>query len=186
VPQRGTQAEAVSEARAGAFPLASPPPVFPLGLRKGRPDSAAKDWLVALPDPKLRLLAPGVYRITSHVVLETELSVEQLKELIVPTEGAKQLSPEEEERKEQMRARVAQLTEAYRAKLGEPPSNLVPALGTWLVEFGESAVRECIIATAAAIEARKLDTIDERYQFLRALLQQRRTDAKRKPAEKGR
>jgi len=170
----------VPRASNGARPLAQLPRVYLLKVRPGRaPAEEPRGPLVAL-DSKRRLLAPGVYRLTSHVVVESDLSDEQLLELFERPDSAPKHSEDDPERK-LSRERVMQLTEAYRAKLGEPPANILSAMGTWFSEFGETIIRDAIIETAAAIVSRKLETVDERYQFLRATLGHRRSQLRKKP-----
>jgi hypothetical protein len=177
-------AAAVPVASSTRTPLASLSPVSAhLGIRKGRPDTLAEGWLVALPDSKLRLLAPGVSRFSSHVVLETDLSVEQLQEIISPVEPGKPvLTPEEEARRAELRERAKHLAEAYRAKVGEGPEDLERALFNWLNEgIPEDALREAFIATAAAVAVSHIEHPAERYAYLREVIRIRRRSQKPKP-----
>lgn len=179
-------AQAAPAASSTRDPLASLSTVQAhFGFRKGRPDIQAEDWLVALPDTKLRVLAPGVYRFSAHVVLETELSVEQIKEIISPVEAGKVVrTPEEEARRAELRQRAEHLAGAYRAKLGEGPSELEHSLFSWLEEgIPEDTLRECFIATSAAVVTGqfKTDLPAERYQYLREVVRIRRRSQKSKP-----
>jgi hypothetical protein len=125
-------------------------------------------------------LGPGLYRITSGVLIEqTDLSDEQMRDVIQPAAAS---APDSDER-EAARVRTAQMVETYRAKLGEPPSGIPSAMGAWLTEFSEDVVREAIIETAAAIVPHSLQTIEERYQFLRSALGHRRSRARRRPPQ---
>lgn len=186
--QRDTYpAVAVPGASRGGYPRPQLSPVS-ASWHRIRPErrsllSSDAGGIVALGNGRW-FLPPGVYRFSGGIVIEqTELTDEQLRQLIRPAE-AREDAPdisEEEARREAARVRAAQLVEAYRAKLGEGPPGLPAAMGAWLGEFGEDVVREAVIETAAGISAHKLDTIEERYQFLRAALGHRRVKAKRRP-----
>lgn len=176
--QRVHPSVAVTEASAGAFPLAPLPPVFALRIqRKGRPGAAAESWLVALPDSKLRLLAPGVYRITSHVVLETDLTLEQLQEIIEPATAPRpELSPEEEAQKRERKGRAHHLAAMYRAKLDDGPEALEDTFYSWLGEFTEDELRAYVVQTASEPS---LKNSDERYEFLKQVVKGQRRERAR-------
>ena len=182
--KRDVPAIAVSEARAGAYPLAPPPPVFLFDIRRGRAADATGECIVAL-DSKRRLIVPGAYRLTGHIVIELDddLTDEQLRELVVPIEPGKAvLTPEEEARRTALRERAKHLAEAYRAKVDAGPEDLERALFNWLNEgIPEDALREAFIATAAAMTVSKLDTPQDRYAYLREVVRIRRRSQKPKP-----
>lgn len=139
--------------------------------------------LVAL-DSKRWLLPPGVYRITGGLIIEpmTDITEEQLRELIVPALPSRApRTPEEEAQIALAQERAKHLAEAYRARLGEGPEELERSLVAWVREHGEDAVRQAIIATAVAVTPNKLDTPTERYEWLREVLRIRRRGKKPAP-----
>ena len=194
--KRGTHAVALRAVRRDVLPLTSLPPAFQLFspvyvLRLRRPSDSERP--MSDEEKPKRLLPPGVYRITSPVVLEGELTEEQLRALFILVNGAKitvgkdrvvethaaSVDRAEDERDRQLVERVRNLVEAYRDKLGDGPTYLPDSIERWATEFeDDSVIRSAIEETAKAMGRglSGLETLRGRYEFLKNALSIRRRE----------
>lgn len=170
----------------GALPLAPRPaqllqPVYLVRIAANEP------WLLERPmmddeKPSRRLLPPGTYRVTHNIVIEGELTLEQLQQLFVPAQATMrvqlpaaapevpEVSPEELERRRRFTERAAHLSRAYIEKLGEGPHHLVDSFESWLKEgWTEEELRRAMDETRSARDFAELSK-RERYTFLREVL----------------
>lgn len=136
-------------------------------------------------EPKRRLLPPGTYRVTHNIVIEGELTLEQLQQLFIPAVGVAvrveskretdEPSEEELERRAQLAARAAHLAHAYVEKLGEGPNYLPDTLEQWLKEgWSEADLRSAMDETKGA---QRLITKRDKYNYMREVLRIRRREA---------
>lgn len=170
--QRGSPAVAVTAESRNAHPLALLPPSLPptFIVRIVREAAMPPDW-------KRRTLPPGTYRVTANVVIEADLTEDQLRNLFrrdAPGAAAVQVEPEvdpaEEAWRLQLQARARELTAAYESQARDAPRTMSEAMGTWLQEFGETEIREAIAETAKA----RISSRDARYAFFKNQLRERR------------
>lgn len=124
-------------------------------------------------DQPKRLLPPGVYRVSAHIAIEGELTLEQLRQLFVAepalAAAVRVESPEpspDAQFKSELAQRARHLVQAYQDKLGEGPPDLLPALGSWLKEFEEEVIRRAIADTAEA----RLPTAKARFAWFKERL----------------
>lgn len=192
--KRGTPAANVVAVSEVMHPLvAKLPPVYLVRV------SANEPWLLERPmanddvpkdPPQRRLIPPGTYRVTHNIVIEGELTLEQLQALFVPANATVRVqpsaavevpeaSPEELERRRVWAERARHLAEAYREKLGEGPKYISDTLEQWLKEgWAESELRNAFDATALARGFGMMAT-KERYEYLREVLRGWRREGKR-------
>jgi len=130
-----------------------------------------------------------VYRITANIVIEAELSEEQLRSLFVQQPAAcgepvkseaKQRSDADEEYKARLKEQTLEVVALYEEMLGEGPEQLLPAIGTWLGEFEAGTVRDAIAETVAA----PIPLRTGRFRVLKERLRVRRFDRLRTPISK--
>lgn len=182
--KRGTPAVAVPVVSKDALPLASLPPVFPpvYLIRLAEPLITRRPMS---DEPKRRLIVPGTYRVTANIVIEGDLTEEQLRSLFIPgvpvTAIRTEPEPEPEEEtdadafKRDLQERVRHMMEAYRERMGEPSDQLMPALGMWVPQFGEEVLRDGFAATAVTAGPAP----QQRYEWLRAWLRNKRSALRR-------
>lgn len=195
--KRGTpvaNAVAVSEV---THPLvAKLPPVFLVRVAANEP------WLMERPmagnddaprdPPQRRLIQPGTYKVTHNIVIEGELTLEQLQQLFVPANAtvrvqapaapaadAPEASPEELERRRVLTERARNLAEAYRERLGEGPKYITDTLEQWLKEgWSETDLRAAFDLTTRDRAFAVMNT-GGRYDFVRNVLRDWRREGKR-------
>lgn len=174
----------------GALPLAPRPaqllqPVYLVRIAANEP------WLLERPmmddeKPSRRLLPPGTYRVTHNIVIEGELTLEQLQQLFVPAQATMrvqlpaaapevpEVSPEELERRRRFEERGAQLARAYAEQLGEGPNFLPDSIVSWLKEgWTEEELRSAMVEARSARDFADLSK-RERYEYMREVLRVRR------------
>jgi hypothetical protein len=120
--------------------------------------------------------------VTANIVIEAELTEEQLRSLFVqerstPVGVPSEESPpsEDDEYKARLRAQALALGEEYERVLGTGPENLLPAIGSWLGEFVPDVIREVIAETAAA----SIPSRSARFSFVKERLRVRRLNRAR-------
>lgn len=138
-------------------------------------------------EPKVqrRLVPQGTYRVTANIVIEGDLTEEQLRSLFIPgvpvsfAKAEPEPEPEEETDadafKRDLQERVRHMMEAYRERMGEPSDQLLPALGMWVPQFGEDVLRDGFAATAVTAGPAP----QQRYEWLRAWLRNKRSALRR-------
>lgn len=166
-----------AESAIRAPPLAQLPSVYLVHLRPAA--VALLNELPMVDESRRRLLPPGIYRVTSNIVLEAELSEKQLSELFIRQPAAPPLEAappepapptENEIYKAKVKTIAAELGAVYEAKLGKGPPDLLAALGSWLDEFEPDALEVAIEQTRAA----RIPSTRERWHFLKEILRLRR------------
>lgn len=181
--QRGSPTKVVRAEGRDAHPLALLPPVLPpvFVVR------IVREAGMSPPEWKRRLLPPGTYRVTANVVIEADLTEAQLRALFQrDAPGAASAAvdptpppdPAEEEYRRELGVRARELTAAYESQARDAPETMVHAMGTWLQEFSEEAIRDAIAETARA----RISSKDRRYVFFKSQLRERRY---RKQRERG-
>lgn len=100
-----------------------------------------------------------------------------------PVTAAPRKLTEAEERKARLRDRVKNLLEAYRARLGEPPTELGPAIGNWLTDgkYTEQMIRDGMTEVVAMGVSGRF----QRYQELKTWLQDEYRRRRDEPGEEG-
>lgn len=136
---------------------------------------------------------PKRFKVSATIQIEGDVTAEELRELFLPAErlGGRvaistrpppQLQPEpleeesdEDAYKRHLSERAHEIAQAYREKLGEPPEQLLPALGMWIPEFTEPVLRNAITQTAiAAIKGQQAQ-----YEWMRDWLRKYRSEKRR-------
>jgi len=182
--QRGSQVLKAA-VRRDANPLTSLPPISR--------DTFRLHITVYGPHSRPPMVEPKRYKISATIQIQGEVTAEELRSIFLPVErlgGRVAINAETPEPKpelpfedgsetdayrRQLGERIRNMSEAYREKLGEPPPDLKGALGMWLTEFGEDALREGIVQTVrAGIEGQW-----QRYEWFRRWLRSRRSAKKR-------
>lgn len=132
------------------------------------------------------------YKVSATIQIEGEVTSDELRSIFLPAEllgGRVAISPrppapiepeveeesDEDAYKRQIAERAREISEAYWERLGEPPEQLVPALGMWIPQFGEKVLREAITQTAVA----GLSGQQARYEWFRDWLRKYRSAARR-------
>ncbi len=139
------------------------------------------------------MFEPKRFKVSATIQIDGELTAEELREIFLPAERLggrvaisahtpERVQPEEpqeetdeEAYKRHLSERAREITQAYRDKLGEPPEQLLPALGMWIPEFSEPILRRAITETAmAAIKGQQAQ-----YEYLRDWLRKHRSALRR-------
>jgi len=135
---------------------------------------------------------PKRFKVSATIQIEGELTAEELREIFLPAErlggrvainartpavaeAEEEGESDEDAYKRELAARVREMAAAYRDRLGEPPEQLVPALGMWIPQFGEDVLRQAMTETAAA----GITGQAARYEWFRDWLRKHRSAQRR-------